>query len=333
MKNFRARIVAVHRTLVHLHSADAQLYIASISEPHVSSERGTNCLLNRPTVGDWVIAETVDDDRCRIVSIEPRTTTIVRRSAGGNHAPQLLAANVDTAFIFSPLPEQPNVRRLARLVALALSGNVIPVIVLSRADTVDDEAVNEALERVSAHMPEVSTVVASSTRDGGLLQTAPFIWPGATVVLLGPSGAGKSTMLNAMAGNVVMQTGATRTDGAGRHTTTHRALFEIGDGVFVIDTPGLRAVGVWAAPDVSDQLFREIAEIGERCRFRDCTHQREPGCAVREAIRDGVVASGRWEQWEELRRETAFLERSEEERRRRERQGSLAMRRHLKDKR
>lgn len=320
---------AVHRDVVHLHNADCDI-VASISHAQFRSSNKPHDPLALPTVGDWVVAEALDNTHYRVVAVEPRTSTLVRRSPGSEYGAQLLAANVDTAFIFSPFPEAPNVRRLARLVSLALAGNVIPIVVLSRVDTVRADLVTNAINAIAAYLPDVSVVATSATSEGGLLDINPWLWPGATVVLLGSSGAGKSTMLNTLAGASLMQTGETRADGGGRHTTTHRALIELPSGLFVIDTPGLREVGVWASAEVSNVLFQDIAALAVDCRFADCTHDSEPECAVRAAIRDGAVASDRWEQWQELRREAAFLERSQSERRRRERQGSLAMRRFSK---
>lgn len=334
MKTIRARISAVHRTLYTLsvfdpsdaNSANSDSELAAIIRPAKSARRGEHLAFDRPTVGDWVTVEVRHDDSHLITSIEPRSTTIVRRAAGESNTPQLLAANVDTAFIFSPLPELPNVRRLARLVSLALAGNVVPVIALSRRDTVDAAVLDEATRAIHAHLCDVEVITVSAVEPHGLQSMQPWSWPGATLVLLGPSGAGKSTLLNALADETLMQTGRTRQDGAGRHTTTHRALFRLPSGVFVIDTPGLREVGVWASADVSDQLFADIAALGEQCRFSDCTHCTEPGCAVRAAVHDGTVTSERWEQWQEIRRESEFLERSEAERRKQGRRGSMAMR-------
>lgn len=327
MTTIRARVIAVHRGAVHLASPEREL-VAPLSESLIREQSDP---FRRPTVGDWVVVEPLDSTHYRVISVEPRTSTLVRRSAGSAHTAQLLAANVDTAFIFSPLPEQPNVRRLARLASIALAGNVIPVVVLSRTDLASPVGVADALSAVAAYLPDVAVITASSTSDGGLSELNPWLWPGATVVLLGPSGAGKSTMLNSLAGQTVMQTAATRRDGAGRHTTTHRALIELPTGLSVIDTPGLREVGVWASTEVSNTVFSDIAAIAENCRFRDCAHRNEPGCAVQAAIRDGRIASHRWNQWEELRREAAFLERSQSEQRKRERKGSLAMRRFARD--
>lgn len=334
MKTIRARVTAVHRTLYTLCVFDTSVAnpeftepeFAAIFRPAKSTASNEHAALSRPTVGDWVTVEVHDDGSRLITSIESRSTTIIRRAAGENNAPQLLAANVDTAFVFSPLPDLPNVRRLARLVSLALAGSVAPVIVLSRRDTVDFELLHEATRAIHAHLPDVEVITTSAVEPNGLQTMQPWIWPGATVVFLGPSGAGKSTMLNALAYETLMQTGATRHDGAGRHTTTHRALFRLSSGVFVIDTPGLREVGVWASADVSDQLFADIAALAEECRFADCTHRTEPGCAVRAAVHDGRVTSERWDQWQEIRRESEFLERSEAERRNIGRRGSIAMR-------
>ena len=201
------------------------------------------------------------------------------------------------------------------------------MVVLSRCDTVDLATRDHALGSIAAFLPDIPLVATSAQTSDGVHALTPWCWPGATIVLLGPSGAGKSTLLNRLAGCDVMETGALRDDGAGRHTTTHRALFTLASGLTVIDTPGLREVGVWATPEATDALFADIAELAARCRFRDCGHRSEPGCAVRDAVARGEVDAERYAQWEELRREAAHALRSDAERRKRDRVGSLAIKR------
>ncbi len=325
MNLVRARICAVHRASVHLRFNGSE--ITATLDPALARSSDPLAL---PTVGDWVLLDDLPDARsshARVRAVEPRHSLLMRRAAGTVGAPQLLAANVDTALLFSPFPTPPNVNRLARLAAVAVGGEVTPVVVLSRSDTVSAQEIALALDAVHDFLPDVPVVVTSAMDDDGLQSLLPWLWPGATLVLLGPSGAGKSSLLNRLAGRSLMATGELRGDGAGRHTTTHRALLELDSGVTVIDTPGLREVGLWSAPAASDAIFADITALGSTCRFADCSHIHEPGCAVRAAVNEGAVDADRAAQWYQLRREAEAAERSQSERKRRERSGSLAMRR------
>jgi len=327
MLTVRARVAAVHRAslqLLHagvLHDARLAASFATVHDP-----------LQRPGVGDWVLAEPEGDGApLRVVSLEPRRAALVRRAAGDRLEPQLLAANVDTALLFSAFPDDINPRRLARLAALAWEGGATPVVVLSRADLADDVMIANAIRAVASHLPGTPTLPISAHTDAGMAALRDWLRPGSTLALLGPSGAGKSTLVNALAGGEVMATGATSADGHGRHTTTHRALIALPGDVTVIDTPGLREVGMWAGTAGSDFLFADITALALQCRFGDCTHDAEPGCAVREAVSTGTLSAERYEQWQQLQREARRAERTVQEQRRVERLGSRAIKRYDKD--
>jgi ribosome biogenesis GTPase len=288
--------------------------------------------LQRPGVGDWVTAEPEGDGASlRVVALEPRRAALVRRAAGERLEPQLLAANVDTALLFSPFPDDVNPRRLARLAALAYEGGATPVVVLSRADLADDVLIANAIRAVSSHLPGIPILPISALTDAGMDALRDWLRPGSTLALLGPSGAGKSTLVNALAGGDVMATGTTSADGHGRHTTTHRALIALPGDVTVIDTPGLREVGMWAGTAASEYLFADITELAVHCRYGDCTHDAEPGCAVREAVAAGTLSGERFEQWQQLQREARRAERTAQEQRRVERLGSRAIKRYDKE--
>jgi ribosome biogenesis GTPase len=327
MTTLRARVAAVHRAslqLLHagvLHDARLAHALAELPDP-----------LARPGVGDWVTAEPDGDGApLRVLALEPRSSALVRRAAGERLEPQLLAANVDTALLFSALPDDVNPRRLARLAALAWEGGATPVVVLSRADLSDDATIAEARRAVADYLPGVPVLAISAQTDAGMSALRDWLRPGCTVALLGPSGAGKSTLVNALAGAPVMATGATSADGHGRHTTTHRALIALPGDVTVIDTPGLREVGMWTGTAASEFLFADIAALAESCRFGDCRHAHEPGCAVRAAVDAGTLAADRYGQWQQLHREAERAERSVHEQRRLERLGSRAIKRYDRD--
>ncbi len=327
MTTIRARVAAVHRAslqLLHdgaLHRARLAASLADAEDP-----------LARPGVGDWVMAESDDPaDDLRVLEVEPRRSMIVRRAAGDRTQPQLLAANVDTALLFGPLPDDVSPRRLARLAALAWEGGATPVVVLSRADLADAATIAEARRDVGDHLPGVEIAVTSAVTADGMAELAPWLRAGTTLALLGPSGAGKSTLVNALAGEEVMAPGETRADGSGRHTTTHRALISLPNDLMVIDTPGLREVGMWVGTQGSAHVFGDIAALAEGCRFGDCAHEGEPGCAVREALARGELSPDRFDQWQQLQREARRAERTVHEQRRLERTGSRAARRFFKD--
>jgi ribosome biogenesis GTPase len=242
--------------------------------------------------GDWVLV----DDGGAIAEVLPRHGTIVRRAAGARTEAQVLAANVDLALVVEPLPD-PNPRRAERLIALAGSGGVPSALVLTKADTATD-----MLAARLGRSLGVADSVAVSALEGTGLDLLRLLWrPGQTAVLLGPSGAGKSTLANALLGDARQATGDVRaSDGRGRHTTVARELLTLPDGALLIDTPGIREIGVW---DGTGGAFADIEELAVACRFADCRHEREPGCAVR-----GAVDPERLDAARKLEREQAWVD-------------------------
>jgi ribosome biogenesis GTPase len=245
-----------------------------------------------PVTGDWVLV----DDAGAIAEVLPRGGTIVRRAAGERTQAQVLAANVDLALVVEPLPD-PNPRRAERLIALAGAGGVPSALVLTKADTATD-----MLAARLARSLGVADSVAVSALDGTGLDLLRLLWrPGQTAVLLGPSGAGKSTLANALLGDDRQATGDVRaSDGRGRHTTVARELLALPDGALLIDTPGIREIGVW---DGTGTAFADIEELAVACRFADCRHEGEPGCAVR-----GAVDPERLDAARKLEREQAWVD-------------------------
>lgn len=325
MPLIRARVSAVHRsTLELLHGATPQS--ATLGPAFWVADSP----LSRPCIGDWVFAHSDERRPWLVESIAPRTSLLVRRAAGEDSRPQALAANVDVALLFAPLPHGVNVRRLARLAALTFDGGATPLVLLSRADLSDRDTLDSARRDVARHCPGVPVAAVSAHANDGLAELRPWLQSGRTFVLLGPSGAGKSTLVNALGNEALAHTGDTRADGKGRHTTSHRELFVLDNGVTLIDTPGLREVGLLHestdGDDGVDRLFADIASLAAACRFGDCRHHTEPSCAVRAAIDDGRLQPDRLEQWQELRREIDFATRTAAERRRIERGGSRLMR-------
>ncbi len=257
-----------------------------------------------PTVGDFVAIGTRADGSASLIELLPRRTALVRDSAGGTARTQALAANVDVVLVAEPLDPEPDLGRVERLLTLAWRSGARPVVVLTKADLVLDAALLAA--DVAAAAPGVDVHVVSATAGIGLEPLRTLLTPGTTVVVVGPSGAGKSTLINALADDELMATGDLRSDGRGRHTTTHRELVALASGAVLIDTPGLRAVGVTGGAAAVGATFADITQLAELCRFNDCAHDREPGCAVQAALESGELAERRLDSWRRVAREAAW---------------------------
>lgn len=268
--------------------------------------------IDPPVVGDWVAV--VDDT---VVAVLPRHSLLRRRDAHVD-AEQALAANVDVVFIVCGLDRPVRGGRIQRVTALAWDAGATPVVVLTKGDLVDDA--EDEVAAVRQDVPAVDVLVVSAV-DGVGLDEVRAAARDRTVVLLGESGAGKSTLVNALVGTDVAATGDVRAgDAKGRHTTTTRQLHPLPAGGVLLDSPGIRAVGLWVDPEAVDAVFPEIEALAEGCRFRDCAHDREPGCAVVAAAETDDVLRARLATWRSLRREAAAAAETTQERNRRGRQ-------------
>jgi ribosome biogenesis GTPase / thiamine phosphate phosphatase len=250
-----------------------------------------------PVVGDWLAV----DDGGEPVVVLPRRSLLVRAAAQGTSTVQPLAAGVDVVLVCVAVSPRVQVRRVERLLALVWDSGATPVVVVTKADLTAD--VGEVRARLRPHAPGVD-VVAVSAEAGDVGALDPWLRAGTTLALLGTSGAGKSTLLNALAGQDLAATGAVRaTDGKGRHVTTARELFVLPGGAVVIDTPGLRGVGLHDSPQGVALAFADVEDLGSACRFADCAHDGEPGCAVAASVEAGDLAQVRVDSWRRLKRE------------------------------
>jgi ribosome biogenesis GTPase / thiamine phosphate phosphatase len=271
-----------------------------------------------PAIGDWVAIDPVEQGATAVIhALLPRRSRFARKVAGSRTEEQVLAANVDTVFLVTAMDQEFDARRLERYLTLAWDSGADPVVVLNKADTCDHpDSYIAAAQELAAGMP-VHAVSALS--GAGLEALMGYIEPGRTVALLGSSGVGKSTLINALLGEDLLATGAVREDDhRGRHTTTHRELVVLPQGGVLIDSPGMRELQLWADEDGLSASFSDIQALAERCRFRDCGHHREPGCAVQAALRDGTLAPGRYQGYLKLQRELKHLETRQNEQLRRE---------------
>ncbi len=266
-----------------------------------------------PCAGDWVVLRHWPDQRITIEAVLPRRTAVIRRTAGKDASGQVLAANIDVAAVVASLDPAPELAGIERLLALAWDSGARPYLILTKADLVaDPTAVAAQLAEIA---PGVPTLAVSAQRGSGLAKLKPFVAFGQTLGLIGASGAGKSTLVNALAGAEVMATQSIRrVDGKGRHTTTHRALVPVLGGGAVLDTPGLRAVGLLDGASGLERSFADIAELQAQCRFHDCSHEGEPGCAIAAALATGELPHRRWASWLKLLREIEFEQRRQRHR-------------------
>jgi ribosome biogenesis GTPase len=311
-----------------LRRTDASLVPALVSEEHRDSLRvllapgeerlarvggrlrhGAASPVDLPAVGDWVAVEAPPGDGPALVhAVLPRRTVLVRKAPDRSVAAQVLAANVDTVLVTMPLDREFRAGLADRALALAWDGGAEPVLVLTKADLCENAAATAL--RVETLCPAARVVTVSAAAEGGVAALAPWLGPGRTAALLGPSGAGKSTLANRLCGGPVMETGEVRGwDGRGRHTTVHRQLLPLRGGGALVDTPGLREVALFEAEEGIGTAFADIAALAAACRFRDCRHASEPGCAVLAAADSGVLDPGHLESWRKVLREQAHLER------------------------
>lgn len=256
----------------------------------------------RPIVGDWV-AVSDDDERALVERVLERRTALVRRAAGTLAEPQVVAVNIDTFFVVTSANRDFNERRLERYVAAVWNSGAAPVIVLNKTDLAPDlDSLLEAIGRVAIDVPVVR---ASAITGEGLDALRESIAPGRTVGFVGSSGVGKSSLMNRLLGHELQAIGGLRDDDRGRHTTTSRLLVELPAGGVLIDTPGMRELGLLDDVGGIEMSFSDVAGFAVVCRFRDCSHQREPGCGVLAAVESGALAAARLESYRKLTREIA----------------------------
>jgi ribosome biogenesis GTPase len=288
-----ARAARIDRGMLDVLTSDNPLRVARPADTDVA-------------VGDWV-ALTAEDRQWRVDNVLSRRSAIRRASVTGESRPQVLAANVDVVVIAVPTVPEPRVGMTERLVALAWDSGATPLVVLTKADLVPDPDVLADDLRASA--PGVEVVVVSAARSDGLQPLAAQLAPGSTFCLVGRSGAGKSTLVNGLLGEQRFATTDIRDDGKGRHTTTFRELVVLPGGGILIDTPGLRGVGLWLDGDGLDRAFADVEELALTCRFADSRHDTEPGCAVLGAVDAGTLDERRLHSWRKLQREAQWIAR------------------------
>ena len=298
-----ARVTVEHRGAYDVRSADAE-GTAAVSGKFRFDAAGP---ADFPAVGDWVaIAGSPAEDGATIHAVLPRRTTFTRLAAGLKTDGQVVAANIDLVFVAMALDGDFNLRRLERYLAVAWTSGAEPIVLLTKADKCED--IEGRLLAVESVAPGVTSHAISARSGYGIDGVAALLTSGRTAAVLGSSGVGKSTLINALLGTELLDTGEIREDDSrGRHTTTHRQLIVLPGGACIVDTPGMRELGLWEG-DGLESTFADIDELANACRFSDCRHDREPGCAVRSAIADGTLPAERLLAQRKLEREAAATE-------------------------
>lgn len=300
-KGIPARITAVHKERYALVCEYGETY------GRLKTKEYYGGFEEFPTTGDFVLINYIPSGDSQIIRTLPRRTFFVRKDPAPGGGGQAVAANFDYVFIMQSLNQDFNAKRLERYLTLAWQSGADPVVVLTKADLADEYAPYiRTVERLAADVP----IYAVSSKTGeGLDALNGYMTPGKTIVFLGSSGIGKSSLVNALAGKEIMTVNGIREDdGKGRHTTTYRQLIMLKNGAMIIDTPGMRELGMWDVTGGLDMAFSDVEQYLGKCRFSDCTHQSEPGCAIKAAIASGELSKERWESYAALKTEAGYSE-------------------------
>lgn len=327
----RARVVAVHK----------ERFVVTDGSSEIRAELAGRYLhragsaLDLPTVGDWVSAEFLDDRTHAIIhDVLPRSSLMKRKSPGRNVDYQLIGANIDTAFVVQSLDHDFNPRRLERYLVMIHESGIVPVVLFSKSDLCDEDEKKNRLAGISDLLTGLQVITFSNQSGKNLDRIAALLEPEKTFCLVGSSGVGKSTLLNRLLGNERLETRAVRAkDSKGRHTTTARQLIRLPSGAMIIDTPGMRELGNLFVETGIGQTFAEIEALARQCRFSDCSHGSEKGCAIQRAMDDGKLSRKRFENYLAMQRESAFNAMSYREKREKDRAFGKMVRSVMKHKR
>ena len=296
-----ARVTAVHRERYQLSTAEGACYGRLKTKEYFLDQA------QFPTAGDYVTVRFLENGDSQILATQPRKTVFTRRAPGPVPMEQAVAANFDYVFILQSLNHDFSPKRLERYLTLSWQSGATPVILLTKADLVEDYW--DYLTRIERAAAGVNVHVVSARTGYGLPRLNAYLQPGKTVVFLGSSGVGKSSLVNALAGEELMAVSEIREDDSkGRHTTTHRQLITLPSGVHVIDTPGMRELGMWEAEKGLSDAFADVEAFLGKCRFSDCAHLYEPGCAIQHALATKQLDPARWASYQKLHQEAMTKE-------------------------
>jgi len=299
------RVAVEHKGLYRIFTEDGEIVGA------ISGKMKYNALVREdfPAVGDWVIIDRTNgySGNAVIHGILPRKSKFSRKIAGNQLDEQIIAVNIDTVFICMSFNSDFNIRRLERYITMAWESGAMPVILLTKADLCDE--IDEKLSQVEAASIGIDVHVISAIENIGMNEICQYIKRGETLAFLGSSGVGKSTIINSLLGEERQSTKEVRNDDKGKHTTTTREMFLLNSGAVVIDTPGMRELHILDTEEGLDKAFYDIEEIGNNCKFNDCTHNSEPDCAIKKAIEQGTLEQSRYNSYLKLKKEAEYIAR------------------------
>jgi ribosome biogenesis GTPase len=314
--------------IVRVIAVDREQYVVGAGRREIRAEITGRLMfsaespLDYPAVGDWVQVQWVDQgSRAIIHDVCRRKTILKRKTAGKKISHQLIAANSDTAFIIQSLDADYNLRRLERYMVMVYDGGIQPVVLLSKRDLLSTHTLEMRLDEIGSIFPELDIIAFSNNTGDGLDQIWSLLAPGKTYCLLGSSGVGKTTLLNSLLRDTLFETrGVREKDGKGRHTTTRRQLIVLENDALMVDTPGMRELGSLAVESGLKSAFHEIDQLASGCRFHDCSHTNEDGCAVLSAMGEGVLLKERYQNYLKMNKESIFHEMSYREKKKKDKQ-------------
>jgi len=303
-----ARVVAVHKDSYTISNGEVDVLAELVGKVIYSASSPTDY----PAVGDWVLVNFYDEDTFAIIhEVLSRKSLLKRKTPGKKVDFQLIAANIDVAFIVQSMNENFNLRRLERYLVMVNESNIQPIVLLSKSDLLAIEDIANIINEIQKIMPRLQVVPFSNENESGLGSVKEIMQPGLTYCLLGSSGVGKTTLINNLIGESTFKTKTvSKKESKGRHATTHRQLIKLDFGAMVVDTPGMRELGNFSVSIGLEETFFEIIKLAEDCQFNDCTHDREKGCAILDAIEKGLLSTDRYQNYIKMNKESAYNEMS-----------------------
>jgi ribosome biogenesis GTPase len=311
------RVISEHKERYLVRTAETELEAELIGNLRFSSQSREDF----PAVGDWVALTLYDDNKALIHAIFPRHSILERQAVGKFGKKQIIATNIDFGLIVQAIDRDFIINRLERYLTICNSATVKPIIVISKIDLIDEKKLSISISKIKSRMPDIPLIAISSINNQGYDKIISLIKPGFTYCLLGSSGVGKSTLLNNISGQEVMQTGSINENiGRGKHVTSHRELVLMENGAILIDNPGMREVGIADEGMGLEQTFEKILDEAQYCKFKDCTHIHEKGCAVLEAVEKNEIDSHSYENYLKMKKEKRHFEESVVEKRKKDKQ-------------
>jgi ribosome biogenesis GTPase len=325
-----ARVISVNRNSFVVSNGKSDIYAELTGKLLFNSESS----LDLPTVGDWIYTQLLDDDSLAIIhDIFPRKTLLKRKTPGKKIEYQLIAANIDTAIIMQSLDSNFNLRRLERYLVMINESNITPVIFLSKSDLTSTDEIDKKKNDIHKIAPDIKIEAFSNNNITDIENIKAYFIPAKTFCLLGSSGVGKTTLLNNLIHKELHKTQPIREkDGRGKHTTTRRELIVLENGSIVIDNPGMRELGIISMDSGLNDTFNEIAELSNQCRFKDCTHTVEKGCAILKAVEQGQISKERYDNYIKIYKESLYHEMSYYEKRQKDKKFGRLVHTYLKNK-